>query len=167
MTKATKAEQPSSNNESILDKSNRAKFGFQTWENIGDHVIGTYVGKYVDVPQKYNPNNTERENYVLLKEPDNAVVVVSGRQPKSKTDPTKVFWDMAKIPLGARIAFIYEEDRENDTPNPTKIIVINYEGEVNKDKYLEFKDKYNLSEFAEDNADVDESVDEPEVVEEI
>jgi len=132
MSKATKAEQPSSNKtDSILDKSNRVKF--------------------------------------ILRESDGQNMVVAGRQPTSKTDPTKVFWDMAKIPLGARVAFIYEEDRENETANPTKIIAIGYEGQVDKEKYLNFKAKYNLSELVDEDEEApeEEEVLEPEVVEEI
>ena len=170
MSKATKAEQPSSNKtDSILDKSNRVKFIYQLWKEIGDHLIGTYVGKYKNTPVKYNPNNIETVNYVILRESDGQNMVVAGRQPTSKTDPTKVFWDMAKIPLGARVAFIYEEDRENETANPTKIIAIGYEGQVDKEKYLNFKAKYNLSELVDEDEEApeEEEVLEPEVVEEI
>jgi len=170
MSKANKAEANSSTNtDSILDKGSRVKFEYQGWKTIGDHVIGCYVGKYKNTPSKYNPNNIEVENYVLLQEPDGEIKVVAGRQPKSKTDGTKVFWDMAKIPLGARVAFIYEEDRENETANPTKIIAIGYEGQVDKEKYLNFKAKYNLSELVDEDEEApeEEEVLEPEVVEEI
>lgn len=157
MSKASEAQKPQSkNSDSILSKESRIKFGFQSWNEVGDTIIGTYVGKYTSIPTKYNPNNISVVNYVLIREEDKKIMVVSGRQPKQKgVDPTKVFWDMAKVPFGARVAFIFDREEENDTSNPTKFIEIGYEGEVNKQTYLDFKSKYNLSKFAEESEEAD------------
>jgi hypothetical protein len=129
----------------LLDKSNRLRFEYFKFEKLGDHIKGTYVGKY----QSFNPMyETTQENYILVTE-DGAKKLVGGRS-RRKEDGVKVIYGMEKIPMGAEIAFIYDRDYDSGKGNPAKIIEIGYLGNKNMDVYNQFKDTFNLSELEED-----------------
>jgi len=150
----------STKSDPLLDPTNRLKFDYFSFENVGDHIKGIYVGKYTSESAKYGYT---QENYVLLTE-DGEKMVVSGRNAR-KSDGVRVIYGTEKIPLGAKMAFIFDREKPTDKGNPAKIIEIGYAGDKDMDALADFQDKYNLSDFAkEPEADTDKTADEtPEV----
>lgn len=131
--------------DSILGSKSRLKFEYVKFENVGDNVIGVYVGKFKSQSAKYG---YWQENYILLREADGEKVVVSGRNNR-KSDGVRVIYGTEKLPMGARVAFIFDREMDTGKGNPAKIIEIGYEGQIDKDAYEKFKTMYNLDDIEE------------------
>jgi len=153
----------STKSDPLLDPTNRLKFDYFSFENVGDYIKGLYVGKYTSVSAKYGYT---QENYVLLTE-DGDKMVVSGRNAR-KSDGVRVIYGTEKIPLGAKMAFIFDREKPTDKGNPAKIIEIGYAGDKDMEALADFQDKYNLDDFAkeeETSSVATEDVESPEVPE--
>ena len=134
-------------------EAGNVNFPYFSFKEVGDKVRGVYVGKYVS-NSKYG---YQQENYVLVKK-DGSKIVVSGRSPSIKKDPKslRIMYGMDKIPLGAVIGFIFEEERENDFgENLTKIINLKYMGEVDKATAEKFNAVFNMADVAKAQTDVE------------
>ncbi len=154
MSKDTKA------TKNLFDEKNSVRFEYVRFENVGDTVEGTYVGKYNQVSAKYGYTS---ENYVLVT-PEGKKVVISGRAAR-KSDGVKVIFGMERIPPGAYIGFIYDRDLDTGKGNPAKIVEVRYAGEKKPEVYEEFKNTYTLDEFKEETAN--EEVGEKDLTEEV
>jgi hypothetical protein len=161
MAQTTKATSATKDQPSILSKKNRMIFTPFKPENIGDHVIGIYVGKYNSSSDKYGYQ--EFENYILVTE-NGDKKVMRGRNADKKSGK-KVIYGMERIPLGAKIAFIYDRDKDTGKGNPAKVIEIGYEGEKDLDTLRDFKEKYNMEEVADELSKSDDDSEPEEVVE--
>ncbi len=158
VAKSATATQPKE--DSILKGESRLKFDYVKFENVGDNVIGLYVGKFKSTSAKYG---YEQENYILIREGDGKKVVVSGRNTR-KSDGTRVIFGIEKIPYGERIAFIFDREMDTGKGNPAKIIEIGYEGVVDKQAYLDFKSKYNMEDIAPEEETTTEEATEDETL---
>lgn len=142
MPKANTAQQATSNNEDpLFGDAGITKFDYVKFDNVGDKVKGTYVGKTETVSAKYG--YTQANYYLTLD--SGQTVIVGGRNPDKATQ-VRVIYGMDKIPMGAVIGFIFSGTKETNKGNPAKLIDLRYAGERNDVAYNAFKKKFNLSE---------------------
>ena len=150
MPKANTAQQATSNNEDpLFGDAGITKFDYVKFDNVGDKVKGTYVGKTETVSAKYG--YTQANYYLTLD--SGQTVIVGGRNPDKATQ-VRVIYGMDKIPMGAVIGFIFSGTKETNKGNPAKLIDLRYAGEKNLAAYNAFKQKFNLSEPQEEQQEV-------------
>lgn len=141
-TTAKQAIKPQSaqDNDPLFSDAGITKFDYVKFENVGDKVKGTYVGKTETVSAKYG--YTQANYYLTLD--SGQTVIVGGRNP-DKASGTRVIYGMDKIPFGAVIGFIFSGTKETNKGNPAKLIDLRYAGEKNLSAYEAFKSKFNFN----------------------
>lgn len=154
MAKATE-----SADDKLFSEAGSLRFEYMKWEKVGDKVSGILVGKYESVSQKYGGL---QENYLLIKS-DGSKVIVAGRNPRSKTDLTKIIYGAEKIPMGGNCGFIYTGEKVT-TKGTAKLVEPKYLGDKDMDTYNKFKEMYNLEDVkaATEEPVAAESTEEPE-----
>jgi len=137
----------------LFDPSNSVRFEYVKFENIGDKVSGTYVGKIREVSAKYGYT---AENYILVTDAGEKVKV-SGRAAR-KSDGVKVIFGMESIPKGAYIGFIYDRDLDTGKGNPAKIVEVRYGGEKRPEVLEDFQTTFKLEDFEDEASGADEEL---------
>ena len=146
-------EQSNDNNEDFWDKSNRPTIEYVSFEEVGDRVKGTYVGKRISI----NPYSEDKqEDYIL--DTEDGYKMVAGRAPLHKDNPDKEFrnviYDMLDIPVGGVVGLIF--DREEEKKKGTaKIIEARYQGEKNLEAVDKFEEMFDM-EGSDDTVELDE-----------
>jgi hypothetical protein len=133
------------NEDALWSEAGSVSFPYFKFETPGDRVMGTYVGQFESVSSKYG---YPQRNYVLVKA-DGSKIVVSGRNPVSKTDPLRIIYGMEKIPLGAVMGFIYTGDKDTGKGNPAKLVEPKYLGERNEEVLKKFQAMFTLDQVKE------------------